>query len=382
MNIKVAVVAGTRPEAIKLIPVYQALSQVEGIDATFIATGQHKQMLADVFEAFAFSPDVLLDVMIDNQGLSTLMSRLLLSLAEVFANQPFHLVIVQGDTSTAFAAALAAHYAKIRVAHVEAGLRTLDKWAPFPEETHRRMIGAIADHHFAATQQAADALAAENISTGVHVVGNTVVDALLTMKHRIEAENMRYDAEFDGLRVGTRRYILLTTHRRENFGTGLAHICDAVAEIAQRYEDLAIIFCVHLNPNVKAVVHDRLAGKARIHLIEPQPYDRMVYLMMRAWLILTDSGGLQEEAPSLNVPLLVMRDRTERPEGITAGCARLVGTDRTTILLEVDRLMTDPEAYRIMAEVDNPYGDGKASKRIADLVANIKNAQLTRIPGG
>lgn len=368
MSVKVAVVAGTRPEAIKLIPVYEALKRRAEVTPIFISAGQHKQMLASVFEAFDFQPDVSLDVMTENGSLATLMARLLTALQDVFALEKCDAVIVQGDTSTAFAAALAAHYARIPIAHVEAGLRTRDKWAPFPEETHRRMIGAFADYHFAATRQAVEALAAENVSTNVYIVGNTVVDALLMMRDRVAHSIVRYEEKFRALTGATKRYILLTAHRRENFGEGLENICEAVTRITYRYDDVSIIFCVHLNPNVKNIVESKLRNVDRIHLIEPQPYDSMVYLMMGAWLILTDSGGLQEEAPSLNVPILVMREKTERPEGIDAGCARLVGTDVDLILSEVDRLWTDAGVYKAMTEVPNPYGDGMAAERIADHV--------------
>ena len=359
-------VAGTRPEAIKLIPVYHALKRREMIVPVFISAGQHKQMLESVFKAFDFRPDVTLEVMTDGGSLAALMARLLLALVDVFAQGKFDAVIVQGDTSTAFAAALTAHYSRIPIAHVEAGLRTLDKWAPFPEETHRRMIGAFADYHFAATRQAVEALAAENVTSNILIVGNTVVDALLMMKTRVEHSVDRYDEQFRPLFGASKRYILLTAHRRENFGEGLANICEAVTRITDRYSELSIIFCVHLNPNVKDIVHSRLRNLERIHLIEPQPYDCMVYLMMSAWLILTNSGGLQEEAPSLNVPTLVMREKTERPEGMAAGCARLVGTNVDVIVSEVDRLWTDAASYKAMTEVPNPYGDGKASERIAE----------------
>ena len=365
MSIRIAVVAGTRPEAIKLIPVYEALKRRPELTPVFVSAGQHKQMLASVFEAFDFAPDISLDVMTENSALATLMGRLLTALQEVFAQERFDAVIVQGDTSTAFAAGLAGHYARIPVAHVEAGLRTHDKWAPFPEETHRRMIGALADYHFAATSQAVDALTAENVTRNVYTVGNTVVDALLLMRDRVRRSLNIYSERFGALTGGSRRYILLTAHRRENFGEGLENICEAVPRITDRHKDVSFIFCVHLNPNVKTIVHSRLRNVERIHLIEPQPYDSMVYLMMGAWLILTDSGGLQEEAPSLNVPILVMREKTERPEGVDAGCARLVGTDVDLILSEVERLWTSPDAYKAMQDVPNPYGDGMAAQRIA-----------------
>lgn len=371
MATRVAVIAGTRPEAIKLIPVHRALQRTEGIDATFVSAGQHREMLDDVLESFAVRADVKLATMTENQSMGEVLGRLVAEIGEVFARARYDLVLVQGDTSTTLAAALAAHYARVPVGHVEAGLRTHDRWAPFPEETHRRMVSAIADYHFAATRQAADALAAENISRGVHVVGNTVVDALLMMRQRVQSEIATYDAVLGELKEGVSKYILLTAHRRENFGAGLAQICDAAAALVDRYPDMAVVFCVHLNPNVREVVHARLGEKARIHLLPPQPYDRMVHLMMGAWLILTDSGGLQEEAPSCGVPLLVMREKTERPEGIEAGCARLVGTDTERVLSEVDRLVCDEAAYQAMATVRNPYGDGLASERIAGLVRTL-----------
>jgi UDP-N-acetylglucosamine 2-epimerase (non-hydrolysing) len=307
--------------------------------------------------------------MVQHDTLSDLFGRLMHGLQSEYSRGSYDVVVVQGDTSTALAAALAAHYNRIPIVHVEAGLRTGDKWAPFPEESHRRMIGAICDFHFAATQTAAQALACENLHKNVHVVGNTVIDALLMMKMRIEQRLPDYDALFADLGLTGRRYVLVTMHRRENFGKGMDDICKALRAISERYNDCAVIVSVHLNPTVREVVFCRLGDQANITLIEPQSYDRMVYLMMGAWVILTDSGGLQEEAPSLNVPVLVMREKTERPEGIVAGCARLVGTDTSRILSEIQTLWTDAAAYDAMRQAPNPYGDGQAGRRIADIVA-------------
>lgn len=369
MRIRAAIVAGTRPEAIKLLPVRDAFVRHPQMSPTFIATGQHKEMLASVFSAFDVVPDISLAVMVQNDSLSNLFGRLMQALHCQYQNEDYDLVVVQGDTSTALAAALAAHYCQIPVAHVEAGLRTGDKWAPFPEESHRRMIGAVSDFHFAATTIAAQALAKENLHKNVHVVGNTVIDALLMMKNRIEQNLPKYEAAFPDLTVGTRRLVLVTMHRRENFGKGMEDICSALCTIAETYPDCAIVVSVHLNPAVRDVVLARLGNKPNIRLLEPQSYDRMIYLMMNAWVILTDSGGLQEEAPSLDVPVLVMREKTERPEGVAAGCARLVGTDRTRILCEIQRLWSDAAAYDVMCRAASPYGDGKAALRIADIIA-------------
>jgi UDP-N-acetylglucosamine 2-epimerase (non-hydrolysing) len=367
--IKAAIVAGTRPEAIKLIPVRDAFDRHPDMAATFITSGQHKEMLAQVFDAFDTSADIALDVMVQHDTLSDLFGRLMQGLQVEFARGAYDLVVVQGDTSTALAAALAAHYNRIPIVHVEAGLRTGDKWAPFPEESHRRMIGAISDFHFAATQPAAQALAREDLHRNVHVVGNTVIDALMMMKARIERKLPEYDATFAHLALTKRRYVLVTMHRRENFGKGMEDICHALRAIAQRYSDCAVVVSVHLNPTVREVVFRHLGDQPNITLIEPQSYDRMVYLMMRAWVILTDSGGLQEEAPSLNVPVLVMRDKTERPEGVAAGCARLVGTDCARILAEIQTLWSDQSAYDAMCRAPNPYGDGQAAARIAEITA-------------
>ena len=367
--IKAAIVAGTRPEAIKLIPVRDAFELHPDMAATFITSGQHKEMLASVLDAFDTSADISLDLMVKQDTLSGLFGRLMQGLQVEFARGDYDVVVVQGDTSTALAAALAAHYNRIPIVHVEAGLRTGDKWAPFPEESHRRLIGAISDFHFAATQTAAEALTLENIHQNVHVVGNTVIDALLMIKQRIEQSLPVYAAQFADLALKDRRYVLVTMHRRENFGDGIYNICQALRVVSERYRDCEVLVSMHLNPIVRDAVLRHLGDQPNITLLEPQNYDRMVYLMMGAWIILTDSGGLQEEAPSLNVPVLVMRDKTERPEGVEAGCARLVGTDTSYILSEIDTLWTDPAAYDAMCRAQNPYGDGQAANKIAGIVA-------------
>lgn len=378
MTLNAAIIAGTRPEAIKLLPVRAAFTQHPQITPTFIATGQHKEMLASVFSAFDVAPDIALDVMVQEDTLSNLFGRLIQALEAQYRAARYDVVVVQGDTSTALAGALAAHYCRIPVAHVEAGLRTGDKWAPFPEESHRRMIGAVSDFHFAATDMAAQALARENLTENVHVVGNTVIDALLMMKARIDAGRPAYDAEFPEFRDSARRHVLVTMHRRENFGQGMEDICTALRRIAETYPDCGVIVSTHLNPAVRDVVRARLGETANIRLIAPQTYDRMIYLMMNSWIILTDSGGLQEEAPSLNVPVLVMRDKTERPEGVAAGCARLVGTDTARIMAEFHALWTDSAAYQAMCQAANPYGDGTAAQQIAGHIASSVHKGVER----
>jgi UDP-N-acetylglucosamine 2-epimerase (non-hydrolysing) len=368
MTLKAAIIAGTRPEAIKLLPVRAAFAQHPQITPTFIATGQHKEMLASVFTAFDTAPDISLDVMVHNDSLSNLFGRLMQALQIQYQTGGYDVVVVQGDTSTALAGALAAHYCQIPVVHVEAGLRTGDKWAPFPEESHRRMIGAVSDFHFAATPMAAQALAQENLTENVHIVGNTVIDALLMMKAQIARRLPKYDAAFPALQDTTRRNVLVTMHRRENFGQGMEDICTALRRIAETYPDCGVIVSTHLNPAVRDLVQARLGDTPNIQLIAPQTYDRMIYLIMKSWIILTDSGGLQEEAPSLNVPVLVMRDKTERPEGVTAGCARLVGTDTSRILAEFHSIWSDPAAYSAMCDAPNPYGDGTAAHQLAEIV--------------
>jgi UDP-N-acetylglucosamine 2-epimerase (non-hydrolysing) len=365
------VVFGTRPEAIKMAPVVEALKATPGIETLVAVTAQHRQMLDQVLDLFGIVPDDDLDVMAPGQALPDLFGRILSGMTEVLARRKPDLVLVHGDTSTTFATALAAFYAKVEIGHVEAGLRTGDLQAPWPEEANRRLTAPLTSLHFAPTEQSRANLLAENLPAGrVHVTGNTVIDALLAVVRRFEQD----PALAAGLAEGFpfldpgKRLVLITGHRRENFGGGFEQICLALRELAQR-GDVQLVYPVHLNPQVQEPVNRILSGVDNVVLIPPQDYLPFVYLMSRAHLILTDSGGIQEEAPSLGKPVLVMRDTTERPEAVDAGTVRLVGTDRGRIVAEVTRLLDDPDAHRDMARAHNPYGDGLAARRIADIIA-------------
>jgi UDP-N-acetylglucosamine 2-epimerase (non-hydrolysing) len=363
---RILTVFGTRPEAIKMAPVIRSLAAVEGIDSRVCVTGQHRQMLDQVLELFAIRPDYDLDVMKAGQGLTDVTCLVLRRLGDVLAEFRPERVLVHGDTTTALAGTLAAYYQKVAVGHVEAGLRTRDIYAPWPEEVNRRVVSAIADLHFAPTEGARRNLLAEGIpAPRVLVTGNTVIDALLSVVERFdkdEALRGQMTRRFDFLDP-RRRLVLVTGHRRENFGGGLERICRALAELAER-GDVQVVYPVHLNPNVQGPVQQMLGGRPFIHLIEPQDYLPFVYLMSRSYLILTDSGGIQEEAPSLGKPVLVMRERTERPEAVQAGTVRLVGTDHARIVAEAGRLLDDAALYERMSAAHNPYGDGLASRRI------------------
>ncbi|ODU66954.1 MAG: UDP-N-acetylglucosamine 2-epimerase [Rhodanobacter sp. SCN 65-17] len=369
------VVFGTRPEAIKMAPVVHALQAHPDLEPIVTVTAQHRQMLDQVLEIFDITPDYDLDIMQPGQSLSGITSKILLGMPAVFEQAKPDLVLVHGDTSTTLATALAAFYARIPVGHVEAGLRTGNMQAPWPEEANRRLTAPLTLHHFAPTERSRDNLLAENIPADTIVVtGNTVIDALLEVDQRIQADGALRDslaARFPFLDP-SRRLLLVTGHRRENFGDGFERICKALAEVAQR-GDIQIVYPVHLNPNVQEPVRRHLSGLANVHLIEPQEYLPFVYLMQQSHLILTDSGGVQEEAPSLGKPVLVMRDTTERPEAVTAGTVILVGTDQERIVSEVSQLCDDPAIYESMAEAHNPYGDGQASARI---VARIAESSL------
>lgn len=368
---KVLSVFGTRPEAIKMAPVVKALQSEPGIEQLVCVTAQHRSMLDQVLDLFAITPDFDLDVMRHNQDLSHITSAVLTGLGDVLDQCKPDRVLVHGDTTTTFAASLAAFYRRIPVGHVEAGLRTGDIYAPWPEEMNRRLTDAIADVYYAPTESAAENLRLEGRpENAIVVTGNTVVDALFGVCERLKQD--------DGLRHGQqsqfrfldpkRKLILVTGHRRENFGQGFEHICQALAELANR-DDVQIVYPVHLNPNVRGPVHRLLGGNANIHLIEPQDYLPFVFLMESAYLVITDSGGIQEEAPSLGKPVLVMRDVTERPEAVKAGTVRLVGTSASAILKESRRLLDDKAAYTAMSQAHNPYGDGDASRRIvADIL--------------
>ena len=370
-RLKVAVVFGTRPEAIKLFPLVHALRAAPQIETVVCVTAQHREILDSVLEFSGVVPDIDLDLMRPGQSLDALTVRLLDRLGETFDRIAPDRVIVQGDTATAMAAAMSAYYRKIPVSHVEAGLRSYDIYQPWPEEVNRKIVGAIADQHFAPTTTAAEALARENVpAKAIHVIGNTVIDALHLAVQRITDEPERTRA-LDPLaqRFAGRRIILVTTHRRENFGDGMANIARAVRRIADR-DDVAVIFPVHPNPNVRAVMDEVLADRPNVAMIEPLDYPHFVRLLMLCHLVLTDSGGVQEEAPGLGKPVLVMRETTERPEGVAAGTARLIGACEDAIVRETTRLLDDPAAWAAMAQAHNPYGDGRSSQRIVELLCS------------
>jgi len=371
---------GTRPEAIKMAPVVRELmSRPDRFISRVCVTAQHRQMLDQVLNLFQIRPDHDLDLMRPGQDLYDVTSGVLLGLKPVLAAERPDMVLVHGDTTTTMAAALAAYYSRIPVGHVEAGLRTHDKYAPFPEEINRQVCGVLADLHFAPTEAARlNLLQAGTADTAIHVTGNTVVDALLAVAERIATEpelQQKFAAQFAFLDAG-KRLILVTGHRRENFGAGFEQICQALADIAVQHPECEILYPVHLNPNVQEPVRRLLGSSAlsNVHLIEPVDYLPFVYLMNRSYLIITDSGGVQEEAPSLGKPVLVMRETTERPEAVSAGTVRLVGTDRERIVAEANRLLDDSRAYQQMSLAHNPYGDGQAAKRIVDILSCIEAA--------
>lgn len=368
---KVMVVFGTRPEAIKMAPLVHALRALPNIKASLVVTAQHRQMLDQALDLFGLHADEDLDLMLPGQSLPELFGRILTGVGAVIANLKPDMVLVHGDTSTTFATALAAYYQRIPIGHVEAGLRTGNLYSPWPEEANRRLTAPLASLHFAPTISSRDNLRAEGIRDGIYVTGNTVIDALLKIVARIERDEAlqrQLAAQFFFLKPG-KRLLLVTGHRRENFGTGFEQICRALKVLSER-DDLQIVYPVHLNPNVQEPVKRLLAGSKNVHLIEPLDYLPFVYLMSRSDLILTDSGGIQEEAPSLGKPVLVMRDTTERPEAVDAGTVRLVGTSVERITTETTHLLDNPEAYAKMSHAHNPYGDGRATDRIAGIVAD------------
>ena len=364
---KVLTVFGTRPEAIKMAPLVKCLQHAAHIEARVCVTAQHRQMLDQVLDLFEIRPDHDLDVMRPGQDLFTITAEILQAIRGVYEAERPDVVLVHGDTTTTFAATLAAFYLRIPVGHVEAGLRTGNLYSPWPEEANRRLTSALAAMHFAPTPTSRDNLLRENVpGERIFVTGNTVIDALLAVRDKLDASaelRARMQAGAAFLRSDA-RLLLITGHRRENFGGGFERICDAIAALAARYPDLDLVYPVHLNPNVQEPVRRLLSGISNVHLIEPLDYLPFVHLMTRATLILTDSGGIQEEAPSLDKPVLVMRDTTERPEAVEAGTVRLVGTDARTIVEGVSRLLDDAGEYRRMSVAHNPYGDGHACGRI------------------
>lgn len=372
MKKKVLLVFGTRPEAIKMAPLALKLKQqVVDFEAKVCVTGQHRQMLDQVLELFNLKPDFDLNLMKPGQTLSDITSGVLKGLEQVFTEWTPDVVLVHGDTATTFAASLAAYYHKIAVGHVEAGLRTGDIYSPWPEEANRKLTGALTTYHFAPTQSSYNNLIKENIDPkNITITGNTVIDALLTVKEKVETDRAviaQFEQQFDFLDPN-KKLILVTGHRRENFGQGFLNICTALANIAKQYPDVQIVYPVHLNPNVQKPVNELLSGISNIYLIAPQDYLPFVYLMNRSYLILTDSGGIQEEAPSLGKPVLVMRDTTERPEAVDAGTVKLVGTDAALIQQSVIELLENSSLYQTMAAAHNPYGDGTACTQIIEVL--------------
>lgn len=369
--IKVLSVFGTRPEAIKMAPLVNLLKQQTDIDSRVCVTGQHREMLDQVLQLFDIKPEYDLAIMKAGQDLYDVTTSILLNIKPVLRDFKPDVVLVHGDTSTTFAAALACYYEKTAVGHVEAGLRTGNIYSPWPEEANRKLTGAITRFHFAPTATSQQNLLNEQVNPAhIVVTGNTVIDALLQVVAKIEDDavlSQRFADQFPYGQDG-RRLILVTGHRRESFGAGFEHICAALKQIAQQFPDCDIVYPVHLNPNVREPVFRLLSDAPNVHLIEPQDYLPFVYLMSRSTLVLTDSGGIQEEAPSLGKPVLVMRDTTERPEAVEAGTVKLVGTDQAKIIAEVSKLLTDKAYYDSMSFAHNPYGDGKACQRIIDAI--------------
>ena len=361
---------GTRPEAIKMFPVVAALRAHGGFDTRVVVTAQHREMLDQVLALAGIEPDIDLDLMQAGQSLDALSARIITRFGEALDAEKPDRVLVHGDTLTTMMATLACYFRRIPVGHVEAGLRSGDIYAPWPEEVNRKVTGAVADLHFAPTENAAAALRAENVAeSAIHVTGNTVIDALLAARAKLKADPGLAPAIAPlKERFAGKRIIAVTAHRRENFGEGMHQIAAALQQLGSR-DDTAIIYPMHPNPNVIEVMRPALGDDANIALIEPLDYLNFVAMMEASTLVLTDSGGIQEEAPSLGKPVLVMRDTTERPEGVTAGTAKLVGADTARIVGEVERLLDQPDAYDAMAKAHNPYGDGQANERIARLIA-------------
>lgn len=366
-KLKVMTIFGTRPEAIKMAPVVLELAKhPEQITPVVVVTAQHREMLDQVLRLFAITPDYDLDIMSAGQTLYDITSRALIGLRDILAAERPDLVLVHGDTTTTFTAALAAFYQQIPVGHVEAGLRTRNKYSPFPEEMNRKLTGSLTDLHFAPTETARQALLTEAVpAPDIFVTGNTVIDALLST---VDSAYSFGDELLSGIDFAQRRIILMTTHRRENLGEPMRQVYQAIRRIVDEFPDVEVVFPVHKNPKVRDVVQAAIGGIPRIHLCDPLDYQPFVNLMARSALILTDSGGIQEEAPSLGKPVLVLRDTTERPEAIAAGTVKLIGTAEAAVYSETRTLLSDSAQYRAMAEAANPYGDGQAALRIVQTI--------------
>ena len=366
-KIKVMTVFGTRPEAIKMAPVVLELKKYPDLITPIVAvTAQHRDMLDQVLNLFNIKPDYDLNIMAQGQTLFDITTKAMNGLNEVLSKEKPDIVLVHGDTTTTFAGALAAYYHETAVGHVEAGLRTYNKYSPFPEEMNRKLTGAIADLHFAPTDTASGNLKAEGTKEDkIFVTGNTVIDAL----HKTVTDDFKFDDEkLANIDYENKRIIFVTTHRRENLGEPMRHVYKALKDIVNEFDDVEIVFPVHKNPKVREVVNEELGNIKAVHLIDPLDYEPFANLMHRAFLVLTDSGGIQEEAPSLGKPVLVLRDTTERPEAVKAGTVKLIGTERQKVYEETKYLLTDHDEYQRMANTCNPYGDGKASKRIIEAI--------------
>lgn len=366
MKKKIITIFGTRPEAIKMAPLVKELEKRGEIESKVCVTAQHREMLDQVLEYFEIKPDFDLNIMKSKQSLTGITNRVLEGLEEVFAKEKPDMILVHGDTTTTFAGALAAFYQQIKVGHVEAGLRTFDKYFPFPEEMNRKLTGSLADLHFAPTKGSKNNLLREGVNEkDVYITGNTVIDAML---HTVKDNYIFENEELNKIDYENKKVIMITAHRRENWGEGIDNICNALNKIVQQNENVELVYLVHLNPIVKDVVYEKLGGNDRIHLLSPLDTKETHNLMNKSFMVMTDSGGLQEEAPHLGKPVLVLRDVTERPEAVEYGTVKLVGTDVEKIVSEANQLIQSKESYEKMSKSVNPYGDGKASERIADAI--------------
>lgn len=366
MKKKIITIFGTRPEAIKMAPLIKELEKRDQIESKVCVTAQHREMLDQVLEYFDITPDFDLNIMKTRQSLTGITNKVLEGLEEIFREEKPDMILVHGDTTTTFAGALAAFYQQIKVGHVEAGLRTFDKYFPYPEEMNRKLTGALADIHFAPTKGSKNNLLREGIDENIiYITGNTVIDA---MSHTVQENYIFENDEINKLDFENKKIIMITAHRRENWGEGIDNICTALNKIIDQNEDVEIVYLVHLNPIVKDAVFKKLGNKERVHLLPPLDTRETHNLMNKCFMVMTDSGGLQEEAPHLGKPVLVLRDVTERPEAVEYGTVKLVGTDINKIVEEAEKLIKNKEEYQKMSKAVNPYGDGKASERIADAI--------------
>ena len=374
---KILIVFGTRPEAIKMAPLVKAFKNKNNFDTRVCVTAQHRQMLDQVLDIFEIVPEYDLNIMKAGQDLYDITANVLVGIRDVLTDFAPDVVFVHGDTSTTFSTSLAAYYAKVKVGHIEAGLRTYDIYSPWPEEGNRQLTGVLANYHFAPTAQSQQNLLKEGKDkNNIFVTGNTVIDALMYVLHRIDnqpelKQKIRAKISAQYPLETQRKVILVTGHRRENFGQGFINICEGLKQIALNHPEIDIVYPVHLNPNVQRPVNEILSNIENVYLIDPLQYEEFIYLMSQAYFIITDSGGIQEEAPSLGKPVLVMRDTTERPEAIAAGTVKLVGRDKETLVKEAEKLIHDKSEYEIMSRAHNPYGDGKACERIVHLIQEL-----------